>query len=184
MNIALFGGSFDPPHIGHESIVYKVLEQISIKKLVIVPAFLNPFKSKSHFSPHDRLKLIQELFKDEKKVEISDFEVLQNRSTSSIETVLHLKQKYKSKNIYLIIGADNIKSLHLWKDFDKLNQLVTFIVISRDGYEEKNDIIQLINIKLDINISSTTLREDLDLKYIPNKIKQKVRELWKKEFKE
>ena len=184
MNIALFGGSFDPPHIGHESIVYEVLEKINIDKLIVVPAFLNPFKIKSHFSPNDRLELIKKLFNSDKRVEVSDFEVSQNKSIPSIQTVEHIKQKFNPANIYLIIGADNIKSLHLWKNFDKLIQLVTFIVISRDGYEEKNDIIQVINIKLDINISSTTLREDLDLKYIPKKIEQKVKELWKKEFKE
>ncbi len=184
MNIALFGGSFDPPHIGHEQIVYSVLEKINLDKLIVVPTFLNPFKIKSHFSPNDRLLLIKDLFKDEKKVEVSDFEILQNKATPSIQTVDYLKKKYSPENIYLIIGADNIKSLHLWKDFDKLKQLVTFIIISRDGYEEKNDIIQFINIKLDINISSTTLRDNLDLKYIPKKIEQKVKELWKKELKE
>ena len=184
MNIALFGGSFDPPHIGHEKIVHKALDTLDIGKLVVVPAFLNPFKIKSHFSPKDRLELIKDLFDDEKKVKISNFEVEQNKATPSIETVKYLKEKYNPKIIYLIIGADNIKSLHLWQDFDKLNQLVTFVTISRYGYEEKNDIIQFINIKLDINISSTTLREDLDLKYIPKKIEQKVKQLWKKELKE
>ncbi len=179
MNIALFGGSFDPPHIGHQSIVYEVLKKVDIDKLIVVPTFLNPFKIKSHFSPNDRLELVKELFNNDKKVEVSDFEVLQNKSIPSINTVEYIKQKFNTENIYLIIGTDNIKLLHLWKDFDKLKQLVTFIVISRDGYEEKNDIIQTINIKLDINISSTTLREDLDLKYIPKKIEQKVRELWK-----
>ena len=179
MNIALFGGSFDPPHIGHESIVYEVLKKINIDKLIVVPAFLNPFKIKSHFSPNDRLELIKKLFDCNNKIEVSDFEVSKNKSIPSIKTVEYLKEKYNSENIYLIIGADNIKSLHLWQDFDKLKQLVTFIIISRDGYEEKNDIIQFINIKLDINISSTTLREDLDLKYIPKKIEQKVKELWR-----
>jgi len=181
MNIALFGGSFDPPHIGHEKIVYAVLNNINIDKLIVVPTFLNPFKTASHLTSLQRLELTKELFSNNNKIEVSDFEVSQNKAIPSIETVNHILKKYKPKNIYLIIGADNIKSIHLWKDFDKLNQLVTFIVISRDGYEEKNDIIQTINIKLDINISSTTLRGNLDLKYIPKKIEQKVEKLWKQE---
>ncbi len=181
MNIALFGGSFDPPHVGHEKIVYAVLDSVDIDKLIVVPTFLNPFKITSHLTSLQRLALTKELFSNNNKIEVSDFEVSQNKATPSIETVNHIIKKYKPKNIYLIIGADNIKSIHLWKDFDKLNQLVTFIVISRDGYEEKNDIIQTINIKLDINISSTTLRGNLDLKYIPKKIEQKVEKLWKQE---
>ncbi|RLA76044.1 MAG: hypothetical protein DRG78_19755, partial [Epsilonproteobacteria bacterium] len=66
----------------------------------------------------------------------------------------------------------------------ELNKLVKFIVISRDGYEVKNDIIQFINVKMDIKISSTVLRKEFDLKYIPKKIQQKVKQLWKKESKE
>ncbi len=184
MNIALFGGSFDPPHIGHEQIVLEALKLLDIKKLVVVPAFLNPFKIKSHFLPQDRLTLIKELFNNIDKIDVSDFEIVQNKPITSIITVQHLQNIYKPHKIYLIIGADNLKSLHLWDNFDKLSQLVTFVAISRDGYEEKNDIIEVINIQLDINISSTTLRENLDLKYIPNKIEQKVIQLWKKEFKE
>jgi nicotinate-nucleotide adenylyltransferase len=183
LNIALFGGSFDPPHIGHEKIVYEVLNSLKIDKFIIAPAFLNPFKTKSHLDPLDRLNLIKELFQENKNIEVTDFEIKRNKATPTIETIRYIKKIYNPKKIYLIIGADNIKSLYLWQDFDKLKQSVTFISISRDGYEEKNDIIQFINIKIDINISSTTLRENLDLRYIPKKIEQKVKELWKKEFK-
>ncbi|MEA3498795.1 MAG: adenylyltransferase/cytidyltransferase family protein, partial [Campylobacterota bacterium] len=84
MDIALFGGSFDPPHIGHEKIVYKVLDTIDIDKLIVVPAFLNPFKIKSHFSPNDRLELIKDLFEKDNHINVSDFEVSQNRPIPSI----------------------------------------------------------------------------------------------------
>jgi len=183
MNIAIFGGSFDPPHIGHEKIAYQVLDIVDIDKLIVVPTYLNPFKNKFHLEPFERFELLDNLFNSD-KIEISKFEINQNRAVASIETIEHFKRIYKPHNIYLIIGADNLKSIHLWNNFEKLNQLVKFIVISRDGYEVKDDIIQFINIKMDIKISSTTLREKFDLKYIPKKIQQKVKQLWKKESKE
>jgi len=62
MNIALFGGSFDPPHIGHKMIVKQALSQLDIDQLIVMPTFLNPFKSKSHFSSKQRLLLAKELF--------------------------------------------------------------------------------------------------------------------------
>jgi nicotinate-nucleotide adenylyltransferase len=184
MNLAIFGGSFDPPHIGHEQIVYKVLGNIRIDKFIIVPTFLNPFKNKYHLEPQDRFELLNQLFNEDIKVEVSDFEVKQNKAVQSIETINYYKEKYKPNKIYLILGADNLEKLPLWDDFKTLNSLVTFIIISRDGYEEKNDIIQFINIKMDIKISSTKLRNNLDLKYIPLKIQQKVKQIWKKEFNE
>lgn len=183
MNIAIFGGSFDPPHIGHETIVYKVLDIQIIDKLLIVPTYLNPFKNEYHLNPQDRFELLNNLFSND-KIEISKFEINQNRAVPSIETIEHFKRVYTPHNIYLVIGADNLKSIHLWNNFERLNKLVKFIVISRDGYEVKDDIIQFINIKMDINISSSTLRKKFDLKYIPEKIQQKVKQLWKKESKE
>jgi nicotinate-nucleotide adenylyltransferase len=183
MSIAIFGGSFDPVHIGHEQIVYKVLQNITIDKLIIVPTYLNPFKNEFHLNPKDRFNLLYNLF-DNDKIEISKFEIEQRKAVPSIQTVKYFQKQYPLEDIYLIIGADNLESLHLWHKFQELKNLVKFIVISRDGYEVKNDIIQFINIKMDIDISSTTLREDLKLKYIPKKIQQKVNQIWKNEFKE
>ncbi len=181
MNIAVFGGSFDPPHIGHEQIVHKVIDSLDIDKLIIVPTFLNPFKTKYHFEPQIRFEFLNKLFENDIKVTVSDFEILNNKPTPTIKTIQHFKNIYNPSKIYLIIGSDNLEKLHLWDNFEKLKELVHFVVISRDGYEAKNDIIQFINIKLDIPVSSTSLRENLNLDLVPTKIQTKVKELWKKE---
>ena len=181
MNIAVFGGSFDPPHIGHEKIVYEVLNHLSLDKIIIVPTFLNPFKSYSHFTPRTRYNLLNKLFSDTKKIEVSDFEINKTVASKTLDTIKHIINIYKPNNLYLIIGADNLKTLHLWHNFEKLKDLVTFVIMSREGHEVKNDIIRFINIEVNINTSSTDLRENLDLKYIPDKIKQEVKELWNKE---
>jgi len=181
VNIAIFGGSFDPPHIAHENIVHEVIENINVDKLFVVPTYLSPFKDKFHLEPQERFELLTTLFETDKKVIVSDFEIMQNRAVSTIETVRYFYKKYNLKNIYLIIGADNLQTLHLWNDFEKLQELVKFIVISREGYEVKNDIIHCKVINMDIDISSTFLRENFDLEYIPKKIQQKVQNIWKKD---
>ncbi len=181
MNIAMFGGSFDPPHIAHEEIVKQVIKNMDIDRLFVVPTYLSPFKDKYHLEPHERFELLKELFSDEKKVIVSDFEINQNRAVPTIETAKYINEQYKPQKIYLIIGSDNLESLHLWNSFEELQSLVNFIVISREGYEVKNDIIQFKVINMDIDISSTTIREDFNSKYIPTKIKQKVNNIWKKE---
>jgi len=178
MNIAIFGGSFDPPHLGHESIAYKALENLHIDKLVIVPTFLSPFKTVSHFTPEERLDLLKDLFNDENII-ISDYEIIQNRATSTFETVKYIRSIYDIDELYLIIGADNLEKLHLWHNFEKLQHLVTFVVISRNDAKLNNGTIQFINISLDIDISSTSIRKELNIDFIPRKIQNKVRELWK-----
>lgn len=181
MNIAIFGGSFDPPHIAHENIVNEVIENINVDKLFVVPTYLSPFKDKYHLEPKERFELLTTLFEADEKVEVTDFEIKQNRAVPTIETVEYFNKKYTPKNIYLIIGADNLQSIHLWNNFERLQELVKFIVISREGYEVKNDIIRFNTINMDIDISSSLLRDNFDLKYIPKKIQQKVKNIWKKE---
>ncbi len=171
MNLAVFGGSFDPPHIGHELIVLEALKTLHVEKIFVVPTFLNPFKDGFDAPPNLRLKWLHKLFDKNDRIEILDFEIRQKRATPTIETIRYIKQKFKPKKIYLIIGADNYKKLPLWSSFEELKSLVEFVIASRD------DIItptELKKIKIDIDISSCELRKDLDLSYIPNQIRDEV----------
>lgn len=181
MTAALFGGSFDPPHIAHEQIAHKVLNQLKIDTLFVTPSYLNPFKEKFHFDPHTRFDLVKSLFENEPKIVVCDYELLQNQPTPTIQTVQYLQSYYNIQKLYLIIGADNLATLHLWKDFNILQTLVEFVVVTRAGFELKNDIIKHKTIHLDKDISSTYIRASLDESKIPNKIKQKVKQLWNKE---
>ena len=183
MNIAIFGGSFDPIHIGHEKIINELSRIDYIHKLIVVPTYLNPFKKKYHINPESRFEILNQMYDINENILISDFEVKRKEATPSIITVEHFKKNFKPKKIFLIIGSDNLKTLHLWNQFNKLNKLVEFIVINRDGYEVKNDIIQFITIDININISSSELRNKLDIKYIPKKIQKKVTDIWNKELK-
>ena len=151
--IALFGGSFDPPHIGHEAIVKALLNIKYIDKVIVIPTFLNPFKSQSFAPPELRLKWLEEIFNEYKRVEISDYEVKQKEKVPTIRSVKHFLKKYKK--IYLIIGADNLASLSKWKSFNELKELVTFIVASRDEIKIPKEFLTL---NIDEKISSTQIR--------------------------
>ncbi len=130
--VALFGGSFDPPHLGHLEIVKKVLALKEVDKVLIVPTYLNPFKSKFAVEPKKRLLWVKEAF-DMPGVEMSDFEIKQKRPVYTVETVKELGKKHNIK--YIVIGADNLKSITKWKDFDYLNDNFIWIVATREGRE-------------------------------------------------
>jgi nicotinate-nucleotide adenylyltransferase len=177
VKIAIYGGSFDPPHVGHEAIINKAFIQLDIDKLVIVPTFLNPFKTNSHLDAKQRLFLLQELYKDSNKISISDFEILKNRAVYSIETIKYLKNKYNTSKIYLIIGTDNLAKLPLWHGYEEIKKFVEVVVATRSGFLNENyGKMQTLNV--DINISSTQLRDNLDLDFIPEKIKTIVKQIW------
>ena len=158
--VAVFGGSFDPPHIGHETIVNQAIKILDIDKIIIVPTFLNPFKNKSHLNSKKRLSLIKEIFKNNSKVIICDFEVNEKRQVPTIQTIEHLQEKYSLEKIYLIIGADNLEKLHLWNSFEKLEQEVEFVVATRDNIKIDSKY-KILDVKCDI--SSTKIRENLDI---------------------
>lgn len=156
MKLALYGGSFDPPHAGHVAVVTKALEILPIDKLVIIPTWRNPFKSSVIADGFERYGWLKRIFSSFEKVEISDFEIAQKRSVFTIETVKHFAPLYDE--IYLIIGADNLENLKKWHCFPELNTLVTWVVASRDGISIPDTMIQLI---VDVPICSTDIRQKL-----------------------
>ena len=182
MQIAIFGGSFDPPHIGHQTITKKALKKLDIDLLVIVPAYLNPLKVKSFLDARTRFKLLKKLFSKKEKIEVSSYEIDQERPVYSIETIKYMIERYKPTKLYLIIGADNYKSFHLWDSYEEIEKLVTLVVVTRDGikYKKTENVKRL---KVDIKISSTELRNTFNLNYIPKKIRKDVEKIWHKKGK-
>jgi len=173
--IALYGGSFDPPHIGHKAII-EALEKLDyINKIIIMPTFLNPFKSKSHAPSELRFKWLKEIFKDFKNVKIDRYEVEQNRQVPTIESVRYLLKTYKS--VYLVIGADNLHSLKEWNNYEELKNLVTFIVATRDKIMIDKKFIQL---KVDEEVSSSTLRDNINISMLPEVCAVEIEQYYKK----
>ncbi len=167
--IALFGGSFDPPHLGHVAIV-EALEKLDfIDRIIIVPTFLNPFKTKTFASSKQRLAWLECLFGTKQKVSIETYELKQKRKVASIETVEYLLQKYTK--IYFVIGADNLEKLHQWHNFTELEKKVTFIVAQRDKIAIPKNYKTL---DVDYPISSTMLRQKIDTDKISKKCAEQI----------
>ncbi len=172
--VALFGGSFDPPHIGHEAIVKALLDCKEIQKVVVMPTFLNPFKSKSYAPAELRLKWLKKIFEPYKNVAVDTFEIQQTKKVPTIESVKYLLQKYDK--VYLVIGADNLGSLHSWYKYDELAQLVTFVVAKRNNIEIPNNFL---DVNIDVSVSSTQLRQNLDLSKLPKQCAQEIMKFYK-----
>lgn len=169
MKKAIFGGSFDPPHIGHLAIIIQAISTLDIDELIVVPAFLNPFKSKSYAPAALRLKWLKIMTEKLPKVQISSFEIDQNRPVASIETVRHFKDE--DDEIYLIIGADNLASLRQWNSFEALDEMVTWVVATRDAIKIPE---QYLTLKVDQDISATQLREQVQEAYLDKNIAKEI----------
>ncbi|MFA7083021.1 MAG: nicotinate (nicotinamide) nucleotide adenylyltransferase [Arcobacteraceae bacterium] len=180
MKIAIFGGSFDPPHIGHEVIVHEALKRLDIDVLYIVPTYLNPFKKSFFLDETVRFKLIQKLFDTEEKVKVCDYEVKQKRPVYTIETVKYLQQETKCSVVYLIIGQDNLKTLPLWSGYDELKEQVTFVVATRNNHSNEMGEVEFLQLPINIAVSSTEIRENGFLSHIPEKLKGDLKQILQK----
>ena len=156
LSVALFGGSFDPPHIGHQTIVKKVLNLEIVDRVVIMPTFLNPFKSSSHATADMRLKWCRDMCSDPDVI-ICDYEIRQNRAVYTIESINYLREQYEIK--YLVIGSDNLAHIEHWREFETINSTITWIVVDRSGYDSSYEKLRdYITIEMDIPISSSQIR--------------------------
>lgn len=175
-SIAIFGGSFDPPHKGHQLIVSKAVASLDIDRLFIVPAYLNPFKQSS-LAPADlRLQWCQTLFDPLEKVSVSEYEIQQGKSTYTADTVKHFQNLYDVK--YLIIGSDNLESLTKWHQYEWLNRQVTWVVATRKNNSFDTSILgSYIKLELDEEISSTHIRTTQQLDGVDSKIADSVKQL-------
>jgi nicotinate-nucleotide adenylyltransferase len=154
-------------------IVKKAVNSYGIDKIIIMPNYLNPLKNSFSAPPELRFKWLKKVFENFDKVEISDFEISQNRPVYSIETVEYFKPDY------FIIGSDNLNTLDKWHKIDEILKKTEFIVAKR-GAVDKN-LLSKYNIKkvLDVNvpISSTQIR-NCRFEYLPKIIEKEIKEFY------
>ncbi|HHD79597.1 MAG TPA: nicotinate (nicotinamide) nucleotide adenylyltransferase [Epsilonproteobacteria bacterium] len=171
--VAIFGGSFDPPHRGHQQIVQSAIKHLEIDHLLVVPAYLNPFKSFSLASASQRLAWCHTLFDDLDKVIVSTYEIDEGKSTTTQQTVKHFNTGYDVK--YVIIGSDNLSTLTKWHHFSWLNEAITWVIITREGYPLEVDALRSWKVlDVDAPMSSTQIRTKKDLHYVDKKIQKSV----------
>ena len=176
VKIAIFGGSFDPPHFGHQTIIKSALETLDIDKIIVIPAYLNPFKTSSFASSNQRLLWCKRIFKNNDRVLVSDFEVI-NKNSYSSNTIKHFQSIYDVK--YLIIGADNLLSLQKWYKFDWINQNIIWAIASRDGINVDNNLVKnWVKIDVEANISSTLIREKKIINGVDKRIKDDIKRIY------
>ena len=176
--VAIFGGSFDPPHKGHQTIVSKAIETLAIEKLLVVPAYLNPFKTSSLASPSKRLKWCHRLFDKIQNVSVEAYEIEQKKSTTTFQSVKYFNTLYCVK--YIIIGSDNLENLTKWYEFGWLNEHITWVIATRKGYTLHTKMLKKFKLlTIDAPMSSTQIRNEQDLKYIDTNIQNSLKEILK-----
>ena len=133
--IAIFGGTFNPVHIEHVKMVERLIEELGIDKVIVVPTNIPPHKSTELLSNEDRLNMLNLCFGDNKKVEVSDFEINNGGKSYSYITVEHFSKIYPNDILYFLVGGDMLKDFKTWKNPQKILDKATLVVFARDDFE-------------------------------------------------
>ena len=166
MKIAILGGTFDPPHLGHLILADTVLKELNYDKVLFIPSKIPPHKNISgEVSNEDRLNMLKLSIEDDKRFSFDDYELKSEGISYSIKTLNYLYENYDiDGKIALIIGADLIKNFHKWKEPKKISELANIVAVNReenDNLDKEN--IEKYNIKIiiapRIDISSTLIRD-------------------------
>lgn len=167
MNITLFGGSFNPPHLGHKI----VLKQILTLKLIphldqiwLLPEYRHSFVKNLHLAPvRDRLAMTKALLNH--KIKLQTCCIDRKMSGNTIEHILYLNKTYPRHCFSFLIGSDNLPTFHLWPEYKKLLKLMTFYVYTRYGFPFRPLYLSMKPLadprQVITNISSTMIRNRL-----------------------
>ncbi len=120
-NIGLYFGTFNPIHIGHLIIANHLVENSDLDEIWMVVTPHNPFKKKSSLlDNHHRLEMVYLATEDYEKIQPSDIEFKLPQPNYTINTLAHISEKYPDYKFSLIMGEDNLKSLHKWKNYEAI----------------------------------------------------------------
>jgi nicotinate-nucleotide adenylyltransferase len=135
--IALFGGTFDPVHLGHTAVAAVAAEHIGAEKVIFIPAKRSPLKdSFPEAGDGDRLAMITLAIADNEKFQVNDYELRKPEPSYTLETVRHFQVDYGGKSlIYWLIGADGIYELSRWYGIAELIDECNLCVMFRAGFE-------------------------------------------------
>lgn len=179
-DIGIFGGSFDPPHVGHPICLLSVLMKTDLDSIRVLPTPDHAIKD-HHASFQDRMAMAERTFGHLlPEVVVDDFETSLSPPHYTTDTLRALNDRYEA-NYYFIIGGDLVEEIPRWEKADRLTDLATIIVIPRHGYpivdppEEIGDFIE-VDIGVDLpEVSSTKVRDLLDRgasvdQFLPNSV--------------
>jgi len=162
--ICLFGGTFDPPHIGHLLVAQTIFEAENFDKIVFIPTFKSPRKN-TISDIKDRLAMLRMGVTSNPNFEISDLEIQRGGTSYTIDTIREYKsdQNYDSRELYYLIGSDSLQTFHIWKEPREILDESQVIVALRPGFRP-SDISNWILRKVRFaniprfEISSSTIR--------------------------
>ncbi|MCM8775937.1 MAG: nicotinate-nucleotide adenylyltransferase [Candidatus Omnitrophica bacterium] len=165
MKLGIFGGTFDPIHVGHLEIAHAVHRQFLLDKIIFVPTRIPPHKvSRSDITPaSQRYEMIQIAIQKESYFEVSDIEIKRSGISYTVDTLRELRKKYPEAELFFILGADSLTEISGWRETDEIKKMARLIVAPRESHRVSGKMTTDPNIQWlkmpTVPLSSSEIRE-------------------------
>ncbi len=141
--IAIYGGTFDPVHLGHIEVAKRVSELFEIDELLFVPAQVAPHKLTQPVAPAmHRYAMLVLATQQDPRLRVSTFELEAPDRRYTVDTLAHFKLEFgESADLFFVMGADSWSEITTWREWERLLALVNHIVVTRPGYDINLDLV-------------------------------------------
>jgi nicotinate-nucleotide adenylyltransferase len=162
--IGIYGGTFNPPHLGHMIVADHVAHELQLDRVLFVPSYISPHKrsGEEHAAEH-RLAMVRLAVEGHPCFEVCDIEVQRKGASFTIDTLRELRGLYPPDQFFLLIGADNLREFVTWKSHDQIPELASVVAMTRPGYEVAEGVPKpagMISMEVpSIQISSSEIRK-------------------------
>jgi nicotinate-nucleotide adenylyltransferase len=132
--IGVFGGTFDPPHVGHLIIAAQAVEQLGLDMVYFVPAFLPPHKRKGATAlPSQRIVMLKKAVAGTARFVVSSLEIQRKGVSYTIDTLRDIRAMHERAKLFLIVGGDNYRQFRKWRSVQEIRKQATVVVYERGG---------------------------------------------------
>jgi nicotinate-nucleotide adenylyltransferase len=140
MRIGVFGGTFDPPHVGHLIVAEFVREAVGLDRILFVPTATPPHKRDRIITPGEqRVAMVRLAIARHDPFSISDMEVRRGGVSFTADTLEELKDQHPSATLFFLLGMDNLIEFRTWKEPERILRLARLVVMTRPGFVAGND---------------------------------------------
>jgi nicotinate-nucleotide adenylyltransferase len=165
LSYILYGGLFDPVHIGHTGLARAAFRKVEPEKVIWLPSSAPPHRKVEGIPAERRKEMLEWLFRDKDEYEVSDVELSRDHSGYTAQTVSIYKERYPEKDLYLLIGSDEAENFRQWKSWEYILENTLLLIGGRqEGNISFPREVEEKSVLLDnkvIDISSTQIREKL-----------------------
>ncbi len=160
--IGIYGGTFDPPHIGHVHSAAQAVDALRLDKLLLIPAYATPRKSPGipGAEPEHRLQMLRLAASSMPKAEISMLEMDRSEVSYTFETVKALRQRYPEDELYLLLGSDMFLGFLNWRQWESICKDVTLAVLYRGDKGEKQKVLEQLRRMQDLDANVVLVEND------------------------